>query len=263
MLLSLITCEKSDDILPGPAPQTANPPPPAAPEQYAGEEKPSPNVNSESYQYETFRDMPYRFLVPRNYDPANVYPVHIFLHGIGERGTDNEKHLSAGAIYFQVDSVRKQYPAFVIYPQCPTSYYWFSEEIMTTLGALADSLKAQTDARPITIGGFSMGAYGTFAMVAKYPDLFEAAVAIAGDGDATQANRMIKTRWQLFAGEKDLIVPSARTKKMFIALEQAGASVSFNLYPHADHHATLHLAFLEPGFYRWIFDAGEKTDVPD
>lgn len=264
MLLSLAACDKPDEILPAPVPQSGNPPPPITPEQYSGQEKPSPTINSELYQYGSFRKMPYRFLVPRNFDTAETYPVHIFLHGIGERGTDNTKQLSAGAIYFQVDSVRKQYPAFVIYPQCPTSHYWFSEEMLRTLEAFVDSLKSQSETkRQISIGGFSMGAYGTFAMVAAYPDLFEAAIAIAGDGDETQADRMIKTRWQLFAGEKDLIVPSDRTEKMAKALERAGAMVYFNLYPQADHNATLHQAFMEPYFFRWIFNAGSETNTAD
>lgn len=257
MLLSLTACERSEEILPAPAPRSENPPPPTNPKQYSEEEKPTPIVNSELYQYGTFRNMPYRFLAPRNYDAATIYPVHIFLHGIGERGTDNEKQLSAGAIYFQADSVRKKYPAFIVYPQCPTNLYWFSEEMLSTLEAFVDSLKSLHEGKnQISIGGFSMGGYGTFAMVAAYPDLFEAAIAIAGDGDETQAERMVKTRWQLFAGAKDLIVPSARTEKMARALESAGASVYFKLYPTADHNTTLHQAFLEADFYRWIFDAG-------
>ena len=76
-----------------------------------------------------------------------------------------------------------------------------------------------------------MGAYGTFEMVARYPGLFEAAVAISGDGDEEEVASMAKSRWQIFAGQKDEVVPSIKTKKIAEALLTAGASVSFTLYP--------------------------------
>ena len=34
--------------------------------------------------------LPYKILLPDNYDPENKYPLIIFLHGSGERGNDNE-----------------------------------------------------------------------------------------------------------------------------------------------------------------------------
>jgi predicted peptidase len=44
--------------------------------------------------------MPYRLLLPENYDAAKDYPVIFFLHGSGERGDDNEKQLTHGASLF-------------------------------------------------------------------------------------------------------------------------------------------------------------------
>jgi len=227
----------------------------AAPAEFDEETRPSMDSDSGVYQYATYRDMPYRILIPRDYDSTKVYPLHLFLHGIGERGTDNEKQLTVGAARFQADSVREKYPAFIIFPQCPMSSYWFSNDIMQTLGALIDTLvnRYLIDRDNISIGGFSMGAYGTFAMVAEHPGLFEAAVAIAGDGDADRASDMAKPRWQLFAGRKDEIVASNKTERMARALADAGALVAFKLYPEADHGTTLFNAFSEPGFFYSLF----------
>ena len=33
----------------------------------------------------------YRILLPENFDQSKTYPLHLFLHGIGERGSDNKK----------------------------------------------------------------------------------------------------------------------------------------------------------------------------
>ena len=201
--------------------------------------------------------MPYRILVPRNYDAAKRYPLHVFLHGIGERGNDNEKQLGLGAKFFQEDSIRSAYPAFVVFPQCPEAYYWSSDEALVTLKGLIDNLSAaySVDAARISISGFSMGAYGTFAMVARYP-LFESAIAISGDGEKGKAKVMSAAKWRIFAGKKDQVVPSAESESMALALRNAGASVSFTLYPEADHTNIWISAFTEPDFFYWLFSSG-------
>jgi len=253
IIFLMTTCRDEEEIIPLPPPAVMVPPP-ADPEPEEVEAPPPP-VNLEDFQYATFDDMPYRILYPRGYDSLKSYPLHIFLHGVGERGTDNERQLSVGSEHFQADSVREKYPAFVIFPQCPSSAYWFDRPIVEKLTALIHHVARQrsVDKQNISIGGFSMGAYGTFAMVTKNPQLFVSAIAIAGDGDEENARRMAKSKWRLFAGAKDDVVPSKKTEKMAQALKKAGAHVSFTLYPNADHGDTWHRAFAERDFFKWLF----------
>ena len=248
-------CQPDEDILPAPPPSANNRGPvntPSAPDQSV---KPPFDVDSEIFQEGSFNDMPYRILFPRGYDSTLTYPMHIFLHGVGERGKDNEKQLTLGASYFQLDSIRQNYPAFIVFPQCPDSRYWFDGSMTATLKGLIDSLvKNQSiNDTALSIGGFSMGAYGTFAMVGKYPGLFGSAIAISGDGDANKASLLAKTRWRLFAGENDDVVPSYKTANMARVLQAAGASVAFTLYPKTDHGSTWFRAFSEPDFFHWLF----------
>lgn len=114
----------------------------------------------------------------------------------------------------------------------------------------------------ISLGGFSMGGYGTFSMVARYPGLFVAAVAISGDGDESKASSMAKPRWRIFAGGRDDIVPSSKSEKMARALVKAGAIVSFKLYPDTDHGGTWQHAFSEPDYFQWLFTQKGQT-LPD
>jgi predicted peptidase len=263
------SCDKSEDIVPAL-------PPPATPDSTAtisGAELPveaeqpvdsvstsKPTPGQENYQAQKFGNMPYRILTPRNYDPAKKYPVLIFLHGIGERGTDNEQQLGWHSDLFKQDSIREKYQAFIVLPQCPTTYYWFDKQITENLkglvGAIAEEYTIDSDR--IYITGFSMGAYGTFAMVSQNPDMFAAAIAISGDGDAHRASVMAKTKWRIFAGKKDEVVPSDKSEKMAAALKKSGASVSFTLYPNANHSATWTNAFSEPDFCSWIFSVSRN-----
>src|SRR5687768_17941038 len=70
------------------------------------------------------RVLPYRILYPENYDKNKKYPLVLFLHGAGERGKDNEKQLVHGSRLFLRDDIRKNFPAIVVFPQCPEESFW-------------------------------------------------------------------------------------------------------------------------------------------
>ena len=65
----------------------------------------------------------YRQLFPDS-DTLRKYPLVIFLHGSGERGSDNEAQLKWGAMNFATDEAMIMHPAFVIAPQCPANMSW-------------------------------------------------------------------------------------------------------------------------------------------
>jgi predicted peptidase len=211
--------------------------------------------DSAYYQFARHNEMPYRVMVPSAYEASRKYPLVIFLHGIDERGTDNEKQLKWGASLFRSDSVRKSHPSFVIFPQCPSDYYWASDLPMQSLKALIDDFasKHNVDKDRIYIVGLSMGAYGTYEMVARNPGMFAAAIAISGDGDLNRSHNMAKTQWKIYAGKKDNIVPSDKSEKMAKGLQNSGAKVSLKIYPDANHVGSWVNAFAEPDFCSWLY----------
>jgi predicted peptidase len=209
----------------------------------------------DSYQYGNSQGMPFRILFPKNYDANKTYPLIIFLHGVSERGTDNEKQLLWGSSLFKTDSIRSKYPAFIVFPQCPATNSWVDASPMLALKHLVDDLTAslKVDATKLNIVGISMGAFGTYSMVAQYPGMFASAVAISGGGEENKASIMTKPRWRIFAGKNDTVVPSNKSVTMATALTTAGAHVSFTMYPNADHPGSWLKAFAEPDFCSWIF----------
>ena len=66
----------------------------------------------------------YRLLRPEIEKEGEKYPLVLFLHGAGERGSDNEKQLFHGSQMWLNPLNRENYPAFVLFPQCPESGYW-------------------------------------------------------------------------------------------------------------------------------------------
>ncbi|HOK62134.1 MAG TPA: phospholipase, partial [Tenuifilum sp.] len=89
---------------------------------------------SEMYKAEIFNSkgiqLPYRILYPKNFNSTQKYPLVLFLHGSGERGSDNVKQLTHGAKLFASDSVMDKYPAIVVFPQCPAESYWANVKIV-------------------------------------------------------------------------------------------------------------------------------------
>ena len=128
--------------------------------------------------------LPYRLLLPVNYNTNNKYPLIIVLHGSGERGNDNESQLTHGGKLFIRDDVRRDFPAIVVFPQCGREARWSREDYegeatvpLKLTQELIEQLVKQypVNKRQVYIGGLSMGGSGTYEIVARNPTLFAAA----------------------------------------------------------------------------------------
>jgi predicted peptidase len=219
--------------------------------------------------------LPYRILFPLNFNPAQKYPLVIVLHGAGERGNNNEAQLKWGADLFLRDSIRNEYRAIVVFPQCPKDSFWPNAQYDTTGGqhkfifreggeptkamhallGLIDQLteKPYVDTKRIYAGGLSIGGMGTFELLRRKPKLFAAAFTIAG-GDNTNNAKIYAKRVPLwiFHGEKDDIVPADHSRVMVAAIQEAGGNPKFTLYPNDTHNSWTD-AFNEPAFMYWLF----------
>jgi predicted peptidase len=226
--------------------------------------------------YQTTTDtLPYRILFPINFDPAKKYPVIFFLHGSGERGNDNEAQLKYGASLFLKDSIRQNFPAIVIFPQCPKNSDW-SDKIETKdstgyeftvpadakptramhalIGLVTDFLdKPYVNKRQVYIGGLSMGGFGTFEILSREPKIFAAAITMAGGGNSENAKKYAKRvpMW-IFHGAKDNTVKPEHSEIMVDAIKSYGGDPKFTLYPN-DGHDCWDDGFAEPELLPWLF----------
>lgn len=219
----------------------------------------------------------YRILYPLNYDTRRAYPLIIVLHGSGQRGKDNQNQLIHGGNLFLKDSIRKNYPAIVIFPQCPVngswSYFQFkfdapSKKLLITfpfreeplpasrlVKELADSLAGGglVDRSRIYIGGLSLGGFGTFDMIARYPGYFAAAFPICGGGDTAMAKRIAgKTAVWIFHGAADPLVNVDYSRQYFHALQRCNADVLYSEY-RGVRHDSWDNAFAEKDLMGWLF----------
>ncbi len=230
-------------------------------------------AQAQDYEARTFTTpeggtLPYRLLKPQNYDAAQKYPLVVLLHGAGERGDDNKAQLKHGAPLFLKPEVREKFPSFVIVPQCPKDKKWVEMDwggddgtapadpgptqklLVGTIDSVAKEFSIDPDRHYIT--GLSMGGYGTWDLITRYPERWAAAAPICGGGDKTKAAAAKNVPVWAFHGEVDNVVKPIRTKLMVDALKAAGGAVSHTIYSGVAHDSWS-FAFNEPTFVPWMF----------
>eukprot|EP01133_Synstelium_polycarpum_P012691 gene12691-14900_t len=217
----------------------------------------------------------YRILFPENFDAKQKYPVLFFLHGSGERGSDNQKQLAHGGSLFLNKDNRKKFPAIVIFPQCPENDRWANvrfidgktgkerfiftkggkpTKIMHALLAMIDNIldKPYADKNQVYIGGLSMGGMGTFELLRRQPKTFAAAFSICGADTIANVNKYKKVPIWIFHGGKDDVVPPDFSKEIADHLKIIGREVKYTLYADANHNSW-DPAFAEPQLLPWLF----------
>jgi predicted peptidase len=219
----------------------------------------------------------YRILFPEDDDKNKDYPLVLFLHGSGERGNDNEKQLTNGAHLFLTTENRKNHPAIVIFPQCPKDKYWIDigireklrgkgepdfvesikspAEVLATVHELMDQTiqTKQVNKKQVYVMGLSMGGFGTFETLARWPETYAAAVAICGGGNiALTKNYAANTAIWITHGTKDEVVPVMLSQRIYHALKEQGAEVRYTEFPKANHNAW-DPTFAIPELLPWLF----------
>ncbi len=215
--------------------------------------------------------LPYRLLKPEAYDASKKYPLVLFLHGAGERGTDNEKQLIHGVGDFARAESRKKYPCFLAAPQCPTGKGW--SDFLANRKSLANepsepgrlalelvaALQKEFSIDPdrLYITGLSMGGYGTWDLISRHPKLFAAAVPVCGGGDVKQAGKIAKMPIWVFHGALDPVVKPERSREMVEALQKAGGHPGYTEYPDVQHNSWVN-TYQDPVMMAWLFAQKKK-----
>ncbi|MET1260915.1 alpha/beta hydrolase-fold protein [Flagellimonas sp. DF-77] len=232
----------------------------------------------EAYEVGSFESegsrLPYRILLPENFDSDQKYPLILVLHGSGERGDDNTSQLVHGSELFLKGSIRQGFPSIVVFPQCASGSSWARIDVrgegnerellffenappttdMVLLEGLIKALRKQykIDRRRMYVGGLSMGGMGTFEIVRRNPKMFAAAFPICGGANPKIAKKLKRPAWWVFHGGADKVVDPGYSSRMVTALKGVGAAVKYSLYPDIGHNSWDN-AFAEKDLLPWLF----------
>jgi len=215
-----------------------------------------------------------------NEDQPGKPAILVFLHGIGERGSEN-----LASIRLAVPEIVKQIKAsgqkvILLAPQCPGDQLWstrhrggaeakLTEKPRPALGmvpVLIQKKIREFDADPdrVYITGLSLGGYGSWDLMERYgTGLFAAGVTCSGGGDPSQAEKMKDLPIWIFHGEADQTLPVMLSRRMYAALKEAGSDVVFyREYPGVPHDCWTR-TYQNPEVWNWLFSQkrGVKSEV--
>ena len=227
--------------------------------------------------------LPYRIYTPEDWD-TKKYPLVIQLHGARHVGNDNVAQATFAPEMMEDIINSEEYQAIIIAPQCGSGHQWVDfpwskgsysiEEVkiskyLSAVRELIDEMigTRNVDTDRIYVTGRSLGGYGTWDLILRFPELFAAAVPICGGGDPSAAERIKDLPIWFFHGDKDPTVPVKAAREMADALEAAGSTVYYYYeYPGVDHYSW-EPAFKEPLLLPWLFSqtkaVPETTPVTD
>ena len=211
----------------------------------------SAEFDHKRYPIEGEKFLPYRVYSPAGVDNASTMPLVVFLHGAGERGHDNERQLIHGVRDLLRYSIERQEPLINVAPQVPLGERWVdvvwdervhrmperpSASMELLMGLLTElMLDSRVDTNRVYLTGLSMGGFGTWDLIARWPDTFAAALPVCGGGDTDSAVRIKDIPIWAFHGSDDAVVIPERSRDMIQALQQVGSNPRYTEYPGVGH----------------------------
>lgn len=191
----------------------------------------------------------YWLYLPKDYqvEGEKKFPLVLFLHGSGERGSDLEKVLIHGPP--KLIAAGKEFPFIVVSPQCPEQQVWNPD----VLSRLLDDLEQNyaVDSRRIYVTGLSMGGFATWSLAASTPFRFAAVAPICGGGRPEWSYQLKNLPISVYHGDQDMGVKLERSQEMVDAIKAAGGDVQLTVYPGVGHDSWTQ-TYENPKFYEWL-----------
>ena len=221
-------------------------------------------------------ELAYRILYPQKFDKSKKYAIKLFLHGIGERGNDNESQLTYVDKVFLNKKNLDNYPSILVFPQAPSSDNWssvtldgnklsFPEDDPPTTSLklvikLMDSLTNENyaDKNRIYLSGLSNGGMGSFELLKHRPNMFASAVIICGGGNPAWAKEFAKSTPVWIAhGSNDQVVNPNFSLKMVEAIINEGGSPKVTFFENA-YHNSWDYVFSDSEYLKWMYSRSKN-----
>ena len=213
-----------------------------------------PNFSQEikgnfSKEIKTKLELQYILQLPTN--QKEKFPLIVFLHGSGERGTDLE--LVKNHSPFTYQNLIKS-PIALLAPQCPENIWWDTNAVYQLI--LDISVKYNVDKSRIYLTGLSMGGWGTWKLAEEHPELFAAVAVVCGPVDNTMKYEVEKLKdlpIKIFHGALDDVVPPIQAIEMYQELKKVNKNTDLTIFPN-DNHNSWDSTYSNPDFYKWMLE---------
>lgn len=206
----------------------------------------TPGVTAQAVSGDIGNIKTYLQYIPDTYNDKKTYkwPLVIFLHGIGEIGTDVNVLKNVGLV-----RVVKGKQFVMLAPQC-TASWWNSNVLQEFLKQAIE--KYHVDTTRIYLTGLSMGGYGAWDWSEHYPQQFAAVVPICGGGTVGLACNLKNVPIWAFHNADDPTVNVQNSRDMVNAIKACGGKlIRYTENPTGGHNAWTK-AYADSALYEWM-----------
>ena len=189
----------------------------------------------------------------------------VYLHGGSSKGDDNETQmLEPGINAISTWLSENNRKAIMLVPQCPTDKSWLGtmqDAIVRLLQTYID--RGVADASKVYILGGSMGGTGTWNMLSNHPDLFAAAMPVAGNPTGLNAESVSKTPLFTVMGTADKIMKISNVETFLKEMDNNNAEYKFNIEEGWTHEDVCKNSYTNERL-DWLFGhtKDSATDIP-
>jgi predicted peptidase len=229
----------------------------------------------EEYDDETFH---YRLMKPPVVEKGKTYPLVVFLHGAGERGTNNKLQL----LYFPTQMAqpewREKFACYLLAPQCRNDKRWVevdwssprdpempespSSQLQTVMMMIEKALaEEQVDKSRVYLTGLSMGGFGSFDLAIRKPDWFAAVAPICGAADPKKIGSIKDLPMWIIHGDRDAVVSVDRSRSAVAAIKAAGGSPTYQELVGVDHNSWTPGYSDRNGVVQWLFKQKKSSST--
>jgi predicted peptidase len=218
---------------------------------------PSPPVEGQTVQPPVAEGgYPYLLFIPKSYNDSGKdrWPLVIFLHGSGERGTDINVVKKHGPP--MLVEKNPAFPFIVISPQLPeqsatVGQLWPIPPLEAILDHALKTLRI--DPSRVYLTGLSLGGMATWDWGTAHPDRFAALAPVAASGDPSKACNAKHVPVWAFHGDHDDAVDTRGDFEMVDALKKCGAAPRLTIYANTDHWSWVP-AYNDPALWMWLLE---------
>jgi predicted esterase len=217
----------------------------------------------------------YRLFIPVIYDRTKKFPLLVWMHGAGTRGSDNRRQMAHLRETIFLDLDRRNYPFFLIALQTPKGV-WCSttttpsidsadypgDELIDVLLAVIDKTQKAypIDKDRVSLIGLSSGGNGAWELAVRRPEQFAAVLPFAASPPATLAiERLVDVPVWAFHSPNDMATPPYAAIEAVNKLKSLGGRAALTLTE--DHPGTKNVllshfpfesGFRDYGLLKWI-----------
>jgi predicted peptidase len=201
----------------------------------------------------------YSVFIPHNYAATKKYPTIVFLHGIGEGGSDGTHCLTVG-LGPAIAKRANDFPFIVIFPQSTGGWNEKSQAATDAIATLKEVEHTYAvDQDRVILTGLSTGGYGTWSIGATHKQEFAALVPMCAYSAYDFVPQLTNMPVWCFHNGGDPFVGSGGSKEMCDRINAAGGHAKYTQYS-AFGHDCWNRAYNEGELFAWMLQ--QKRTAP-